>query len=43
MHDYRDFPGIQWLTYASNTGDLGSVPDQGTKISHAMEQGQINK
>ena len=43
MHDCRDFLGIQWLTHASNTGDLGSVPGQGTKISHAMGQGQINK
>ena len=32
---------IQWLWFcASHPGGLGSIPDWGTNIPHAMEHGQ---
>ena len=34
MWDFADGPGVKNL----NSGDLGLVPDQGTKIPHAVEQ-----
>ena len=35
----RNFPGGQVVKNApSNAGDLGSIPDQGTKIPHAVGQ-----
>ena len=47
----RDFRGtslvVQWLRlHAPNTGGLGSIPGQGTKIPHAStkpQHSQINK
>ena len=33
---YWDFPVVEKLT--CNAGDTGSIPSQGTKIPHAMEQ-----
>ena len=42
--EMRDFPGSQVVKTASSAGDAGSIPGQGTKIPHAMQQGQkINK
>ena len=33
------FLAVQWLRfYASSSGGTGSVPGQGTKIPHAVEQ-----
>ena len=35
---------IQWLRLCpSNAGGMGSIPDQGTKIPHAMQHGQKKK
>ena len=42
--EIRDFPGSQVVKTSSSAGDAGSIPGQGTKIPHAMQQGQkINK
>ena len=36
-NQYQDFPVAQWLRLcASNTGDLGSIPGEGTKSPHAL-------
>ena len=35
-----DFLGLVVENLPSNAGDLGSIPDQGTKIPHAI--GQLN-
>ena len=36
---YREFLAIQWLgLHASTTGDMNSVPGQGTKIPHAKKK-----
>ena len=36
---YREFLAIQWLgLHASTTGDMNSVPGQGTKIPHAKKR-----
>ena len=35
---------IQWLRFCtSKAGDAGSIPGQGTKISHAGQHGQEKK
>ena len=44
----RVFKGILgdflWLRFhASTSGDMGSIPSQGTQILHAEQRGQINK
>ena len=34
---FRDFPGgLVVKNLPSNSGDVGSIPDQGTKIPHAL-------
>ena len=36
---FKDFPGGPGLKNSlCNAGDVGSIPGQGTKIPHAMEQ-----
>ena len=36
---HRDFPGGPVVgSCPSNAGDMGSIPDQGTRIPHASEQ-----
>ena len=36
---YREFLAIQWLgLHASTTGDMNSIPGQGTKIPHAKKK-----
>ena len=40
----RDFPGVPWLRlHISTAGDVTSIPDKGTKILHAVRQGQGKK
>ena len=35
-----NFPGVQWLRLCTSTaGDMGSIPGQGAKITHAMWRG----
>ena len=37
-------PYTQWLRlYASNAGSAGSIPDQGTKIPHALQHGKAKQ
>ena len=36
----RDFPGGPGVKTASTEGGAGSIPDQGSKISHALPHGQ---
>ena len=37
--DFEDFPGSPVVKNPTcNAGDAGSIPDQGTKIPHDMEQ-----
>ena len=32
---------VQWLgLYASTAGSMGSIPGQGTKVSHTMQRDQ---
>ena len=41
VHDHKTSLVIQWLRLcASNAGDVGLIPGQGTKISHATWHGQ---
>ena len=40
----RHFPGVPWLRLRISTaGDMSSIPDQGTKILHAVRHGQEKK
>ena len=40
----RHFPGVPWLRlHISPAGDMSSIPDQGTKILHAVRHGQGKK
>ena len=39
MEEWREFPGGPVVeNLPSNTGDVGSIPDQGTKILHVLGQ-----
>ena len=40
----RDFLVVQWLRFCTSTaGDIGPVPDEGTKILHAAQHGRKKK
>ena len=39
MEEWRELPGGPVVkNLPSNAGDVGSIPDQGTKIPHALGQ-----
>ena len=39
-----EFPGVQWFGLGTLTAEgLGSIPGQGTKISHGSQCGQKKK